>query len=230
MFERAHEADPRNPIPLWNTYFLYANLLKDPRRAEAAARALVALDPDVAHTRHVLAWSLVMQRRFAGGRGGDAGDPADRSDPHLGPPEPRSPAAAAGSRRGGDRGLPQPRQPRPRCQQGADALSLGLALRAAGHRGEAESVSRTAAEAMRARGRKSRLDSGDEALLAALLAVAGRHGGGPGPPGASREGRRAHGRERRLARQRVRVLGEADRAGALYERAVTTAKTTPTSS
>ena len=227
MFERAHEADPRNPIPLWNTYFLYANLLKDPRRAEVAARALVALDPDVAHTRHVLAWSLVMQRRFPEAeeemRATLQIDPIHTwARPNLAHLQLRRGAveeAIAGYRSLGslDRG----------ASRESDALSLGLALRAAGHRGEAESVSRTAAEAMRARGRKSRLDSGDEALLAALLAVAGRHAEARAHLArAERAGEPTGANAAWLARAYA-VLGESDRAAHLYERAVTTGEDDP---
>jgi tetratricopeptide (TPR) repeat protein len=218
MYERAHEADPRNPIPLWNTYFLYANPLKDPRKAEVAARALVALDPDVAHTRHVLAWSLVMQRRFAEAEEAMRAtlqiDPTHTwARPNLAHLQLRRGAveeAIAGYRSLGslDRG----------ASRESDALCLGLALRAAGHRGEAESVSRAAAEAMKARGRKSRLDCGDEALLAALLAVAGRAAEARAHLARAEAAGEPSGPDALWLARAHAALGETDRAADLVER------------
>jgi tetratricopeptide (TPR) repeat protein len=139
-----------------------------------AARALVALDPDVAHARHALAWSLVMQRRFAEAEEGMEAtlriDPSHRRA--------RANLAHLQMRRGAlegaiasYRGLSSP----PASDSTEyDALCLGLALRAAGRRAEATAVPLAAAESMKARGRRSPLDAGDEGLLAALLAVAGR--------------------------------------------------------
>jgi len=174
MYERAHQADPRHPTPIWNTYFLCANRLRDPPKAEVAARALVALDPDVAHARHALAWSLVMQRRFA------EAEEEMKATLRIDPSHARARANLAHLqlRRGalheaiaGYRGLSGP-VPRPSPEH--DALCLGLALQAAGRRAEARAAARAAAEAMKVRGRQTRLDPGDEGLLAALLAVAGQ--------------------------------------------------------
>jgi len=222
MFERAHEADPRSPIPLWNNYFLCANPLKDPRKAEAAARAVVALDSDVAHARHALAWSLVMQRRFAEAEEAMRAtlqiDPTHTwARPNLAHLQLRRGAveeAIAGYRSLGrlDRG----------DARASDALCLGLALLSAGHRREAESVSRVAADGMKARGRSTRLGSSDEALLAALLAVAGRPAEARAHVArAERDGEPTAGNAAWLARAYA-VLGEPERAVLLYERAVTT--------
>jgi serine/threonine protein kinase/tetratricopeptide (TPR) repeat protein len=219
MYERAHEADPRNPIPLWNTYFLNAGPLKDPRKAEAAARALVALDPDVAHTRHALAWSLVMQRRFAEAeeelRETLRIDPSHRwAGPNLAHLQLRRGAveeAIAGYRSLGhlDRG----------DSRGHDALCLGLALQAGGRRAEAGSVTHAAAEAMAARGRK-RLDSGDEGLIAALLAVAGRPGEARAHLARAERAPDPAGRDLIWLARAYAALGEDDRAAALVERAL----------
>jgi serine/threonine protein kinase/tetratricopeptide (TPR) repeat protein len=218
MFERAHEADPRSPIPLWNTYFLDTNPLKDPRKAEAAARAIVALDPDVAHARHALAWSLVMQRRFA------EAEEAMRATLQIDPNHTwaRPNLAHLQLRRGAVEEAIAGYRSLSRLDRGdareSDALCLGLALLSAGQRGEAEAVSRAAAEAMKARGRTHRLDPGDEALMSALLAVAGRpveararlaHAEGAGEPS---------GPDALWLARAYAALGETDRAAALVER------------
>lgn len=44
MYERARQADPCSPVPLCNSYYLCAGPLRDPPKAEAAARALVTLE------------------------------------------------------------------------------------------------------------------------------------------------------------------------------------------
>jgi tetratricopeptide (TPR) repeat protein len=108
-----------------------------------------------------------------------------------------------------------------------DALCFGLALRAAGQEAEAITVIQAAAKAMRARLAGRPLGTGDQGLLAALLAGAGR----------SAEARalvaRAEGKgEPRgedaawLARAHV-VLGEPDRAAHLYARAIETGLADP---
>ena len=108
------------------------------------------------------------------------------------------------------------------AERESDALCLGLALLSAGRRGEAEAVSRAAAEAMKTRGRRGRLDSGDEALLAALLAVAGRPAEARAHVArAERDGEPTGGNAAWLARAYA-AIGEPDRAVHLYERAVTT--------
>jgi len=174
MYERAHQADPRHPLPLWNTYYVYSNRLKNPPKAEGAARALVALDPDVAHARHVLAWSLVMQRRFA------EAEEEMKATLRIDPSHARARANLAHLqlRRGAFEeaiaGYRRLSTPTPSASPEHEALCLGLALQAAGRRAEAAAVTRAAADAMKVRGRRRPLDSGDEGLLAALLAVAGQ--------------------------------------------------------
>lgn len=174
MYERARQADPRSAVPLWNTYFLCAGPLRDPGKAEAAARALVALDPGVANAQHALGWSLVMERRFA------EAEEQMKATLRIAPSHPRAQANLAHLqlRRGaveeaiaGYRGLSSAV---PSGSAEHNALCLGLALRAAGRRAEATAATLPAAEAMKARGRRSPLDAGDQGLLAALLAVAGR--------------------------------------------------------
>jgi tetratricopeptide (TPR) repeat protein len=217
MYDRAHQADPRNPIPLWNSYFVWSGPLKNPRQAETAARALVALDPDVPNTRHVLAWSLVMQRRF------DEAEAAMREVLKLDPSHvwalPN--LAHLQLRRGAaEEAVATYRRLGPKASREHDALCLALALRVEGHETEAESVARAAAEEMAPRAPRKPAGDGDEALRAALLAVAGRAGearavlaraeavGDPGARDALW-----------FARAHV-ALGETDRAAALAERAL----------
>ena len=218
MYERAHQADPRNPVPLWNTYFLCAGPLKDPRKAEGAARALVALDPDVAHVRHVLAWSLVMERRFVEAE--EEMKATLRIDPSH--PWARPNLAHLQLRRGAVEDAIAGYRSLARLDRGAnqdhDALCLALALRAAGRPAEAEPVAQAAAEAMKARGRNGRLDSGDEALLAALLAVAGRPAEARAHLARAERTRDPAGLDALWLARAYAALGEADRATALVER------------
>jgi hypothetical protein len=175
MFERAHRVAPRSAIPLWNLWFLSAQRLKDPVGAARAARSLVELMPGNAHAAHMLAWSRVMQRRFA-----EAED-AMRSTleidpghvwalPNLGHLLLRRGAAGEAVR--------VYREVLDRAAEGSlqtdvahATLCLGLALADAGHEAESRRVAHEAAEALEAR-EKERTPS-EEALRAALVAVAG---------------------------------------------------------
>jgi serine/threonine protein kinase/tetratricopeptide (TPR) repeat protein len=174
MYERARQADPRSTVPLWNTYFLCVGPLRHPGKAEAAARALVALDPGVANAQHAIGWSLVAQRRFA------EAEEQMKATLRIDPSYRRAQANLAHLqlRRGaveeaiaGYRALAGPA---PGSGTEHDALCLALALRAAGRPAEAAAATLAAAKAMKARGRRASLDAGDEGLLAALLAVGGR--------------------------------------------------------
>ena len=214
MYDRAHQADPRHPIPLWNTYFLCAGPLRKPRKAEATARALVALDPDVANTRHVLAWSLVMQRRF--GEAEEEMKATLRIDPSHAWARPN--LAHLQLRRGavneaieGYRGL---------SGQEHDALCLGLALQAAGRRAEARTVARAAAKAMKARGRRKALDSGDQGLLAALLAMAGQTAEARAYLARAERARDAAGLDALWLARGYLAVGDDDRAATLVEQAL----------
>jgi tetratricopeptide (TPR) repeat protein/tRNA A-37 threonylcarbamoyl transferase component Bud32 len=226
MYDRAHDKDPNALVPLWNAYFLRMGRLPDPVGAERVARALVGLLPDLGNAAHTLAWSLVMQRRFAEAEEGM------RSVLKLDPENPYALPNLAHLllRRGAVseavvayRRLDQVgAEVRRRMNPDHDALCLGLALRAAGQEAEAAAVMRAAAQAMRARlGRKS-MDPIEEATLSALLAGAGQ----------AAEARARLGRVERsgepkgetaawLARAHA-TLGETDRAAALFERAVAT--------
>ncbi len=217
MYGRARQADPRSAVPLWNTYYLCAGPLRDPGKAEAAARALVALDPGVANAQHALGWSLVMERRFAEAE--EQMKATLRMAPSL--PRARANLAHLQLRRGaleeaiaGYRGLSSAV---PSASAEHDALCLGLALRAAGRRAEATAATLPAAETMKARGRRSPLDAGDEGLLAALLAVAGRTAEARAALArAGRGGERPGPNTLWLARGYAAV-GEDDRAAALVE-------------
>jgi tetratricopeptide (TPR) repeat protein len=204
-------------VPLWNTYFVWAGPLRNPRRAEDAARALVALAPDVPNTRHVLAWSLVMERRF------DEAEAAmsevlelDSSHawalPNLAHLQLRRGAAAEA--------VATYRRIDSKASREHDALCLALALKAAGHGAEAESVARSAAEEMGTRASEKPAGDGDEALRATLLAVAGR----------TAEARAVLARAEAVGDPAVRdglwfarahvALGETDRAAALAQWAI----------
>ena len=220
MYERAHQADPRNLLPLWNTYFLGSGPLRDPAKAVAAAHALSVLEPDVAHVQHVLAWSLVMQRRFPEAE--EAMRQALKLDslhrwarPNLAHLQLRRGAldeAIAGYK---DLLRLDP------ASQEHGALCLGLALRAAGHRAESAAVTRAAAEAMMARGRRSPLDSADEGLVAALLAVAGRPADARAHLARAERSRDPSGLDGLWLARGYAALGEDDRAVALVEHVLT---------
>ena len=110
MYDRAHEKDPNAPAPLYNAYYLRAGRLRDPAGTERVARALVALQPDFGGAAHTLAWSFVMQRRFAEAEEGMRAVHEARPREPLCPPEPRPPppAAGRGDRGGGDLPAPGP--------------------------------------------------------------------------------------------------------------------------
>jgi len=178
MFERAHRVSPRSRVPLWNLWFLSAQRLRDPVGAERAARSLVELTPDNAHAEHMLAWSFVMQRRFAEAEDAMRAtleiDPAHAWGlPNLGHLLQRRGAA--------DEAVEVYREVLTRAREGSlqtdvahATLCLGLALAAAGRESEARSVAveeARALEAGRIDGEPSPLD---DALRAALLAAAGR--------------------------------------------------------
>jgi len=231
MYERAHEKDPNATVPLWNEYFLQVSRLRDPAGTERVARALVALQPDYANAAHTLAWSFVMQRRFAEAEEGmRATLKLDPENPyalpnlaHLLLRRGAAAEAVAVYRRLDQVGA----EARKQMSTDHDALCFGLALRAAGQEAEAVSVMRAAAEAMRARAGRKAMDPVDEVTLAALLAGAGRtaeararlaHVEKPGEP----KGETAAWLARAYA-----TLGETDRAAALYERAIVTGYNDP---
>jgi tetratricopeptide (TPR) repeat protein len=178
MFERAHTIDPRSPVPRWNLWWLSVGGLKDPARAEQAARDLVGLLPGNAFATHALAWSLVAERRFA-----EAEDVAratlklDATNqyalPNLG---------HLLYRRGASKEAAAIYQEviklakEGRLQTGTEhaELSLGLALAAAGETAEARRTLVEAADRIRTRAGRKPAPPQDEAMMATMLAAAGR--------------------------------------------------------
>ena len=226
MYDRAHEKDPSSVVPLYNEFFLMGRL-RDPLRTERVARALVALQPDYANAAHTLAWSFVMQRRFAEAEEGmRATLKLDPQNPwalpnlaHLLLRRGAVAEAVAVYRRLGEVG-PEARK---WMDADHDALCFGLALRAAGQEAEAVSVLQAAVRAMRARFVRKAMNPVEEATLAALLAGAGRTAEARDRPGPSGEVRASRmGKPRPGWRARTSILGETDRATALYEHAVLT--------
>ena len=227
QYDRAHEKDPRSAVPLWNAYFLRVGRLRDPSGAERVARALVALQPEFGNAQHTLAWSLVMQRRFAEAEEGMRAIPEARPREPVRAAEPRPPAPAAGSRGRGGGGLPpagpgrrrgaQEAQPGPRCAVPRARPPRGRA----GGRG----ASQLCAQRPRpcARGQAAGLRPPVvEAQLAALLAGAGRTAEARAHLSKAEAAGEAKGETAAwLARAHV-ALGELHRATALYEHAVLT--------
>jgi tetratricopeptide (TPR) repeat protein len=176
MFERAHRVAPQSAVPLWNLYFLSVQHLRDPVGAERAARGLLAVLPDNAHAAHMLAWSFVMQRRFAEAEDGMRATLEINSShawalPNLGHLLLRRGAA--------DEAVEVYQEVLERAGRGmlqTDAahvsLCLGLALRAAGREAEVRPVVETALRALAAR--SGERTPAEQALRAALLAVGGR--------------------------------------------------------
>jgi tetratricopeptide (TPR) repeat protein len=225
MYDRAHEKDPASVVPLYNAYFLLGRL-RDPQRSERVARALVALQPDLANAAHTLAWSFVMQRRYAEAEEGmratlklDAENPwALPNLAHLLLRRGALADALAVYRRLG-KASPAARK---WMSTDHDALCFSIALRAAGREAEAVSVARAAAAAMRARLAGRPMDVGDQALLAALLAAGGRTAEGRALLARAEARGSARGEEAAWLARAHAVLGETDRAAALYARAVET--------
>ncbi len=178
MYERAHKVDPRNPVPLWNLWWLAMQRLKDPQTAERTARALMALLPDNANASHGLAWSLVMQRRFPEAEEAMRAtlklDPLNAyALPTLGDLLLRRGAAAEAAdvlRKVVDKA----RAGELRTDIEHATVCLGLALKAQGREAEAERVLLDAVAAARAKQRQGTPSPGGRALVATLLAAAGR--------------------------------------------------------
>jgi tetratricopeptide (TPR) repeat protein len=231
MYERAHEKDPNATVPLWNEYFLQVSRLRDPAGTERVARALVALQPDYANAAHTLAWSFVMQRRFAEAEEGmRASLKLDPENPyalpnlaHLLLRRGAAAEAVAVYRRLDQVGA----EARKQMSTDHDALCFGLALRAAGQEAEAVSVMRAAAEAMRARAGRKAMDPVDEVTLAALLAGAGRTAEARARLAQVEKPREPKGETAAWLARAYATLGETDRAAALYERAIVTGYNDP---
>ena len=185
MYERAHEKDPNAVVPLYNAWYLAVGRLRDPVRAEREARALVALQPDYGNAAHTLAWSFLMQRRFAEAEDGmRATLKLDSENPyalpnlaHLLLRRGAMTDALAVYRRLARVG-PEARK---RMDVDHDTLSHGLALRTAGQEAEAVSVMLAAADAIRVRAGQKTPSPVDQAARAALLGAAGKHGRGAFP-------------------------------------------------
>ena len=64
MYERAREIDPRSTIPVFNVWMVLNQKLRRPIEAEEAARTAVRLLPESPWSYHMLAWTMVSQRRF----------------------------------------------------------------------------------------------------------------------------------------------------------------------
>ncbi len=178
MYDRAHKADPRNQVPLWNLWFLCVGQLKDPGRAEKTARILVSLLPQSASAAHTLAWSLVAERRFAeaeeGMRTTLALDPSNGyALPNLGHLQFRR-GAAADAVATYRRVLTLLGEGRLKTDLEHAQLSLGLALSAAGDEGEARETLVEAVGRIRAGSRNRPLPPQQQAIVAWMLAAAGR--------------------------------------------------------
>jgi serine/threonine-protein kinase len=179
-YERAHRVDPRSTVPLWNLWWLAMQRLKDPQTAERTARSLMALLPDNANAAHGLAWGLAMQRRFAEAEEAMRAtlklDPVhEYALPNLGHLLLQRGAAAEAEAVYRDV-LGKARAGQLRTNVEHATVCLALALRAQGREDEAQRVLREAVEATRAKQRQATPSLGDRAVLAALLAAAGRTG------------------------------------------------------
>jgi tetratricopeptide (TPR) repeat protein len=226
MYDRAHEKDPRALVPLWNAYFLRSGRLRDPAGTERAARALVALQPDLANAAHTLGWAFVMQRRFA------EAEQQMRATLRLDPENPyalpnlahlllrrgAAEEAVAVYRRLGEVGEEARRQ----MSADHDALCLGLALRAAGREAEAASVMGAAADALRARPGGQAREAARDATLAALLAGSGRTAEARARLARVEKAGEPQAETAAWLARAYAVLGDADRAARLYGRAVAT--------
>ena len=227
MYDRAHEKDPNATAPLWNAFLLHISHLRDPVGTERVARALVTLQPDFGNAAHTLAWSFVMQRRFAEAEDGmratlklDAENPyALPNLAHLLLRRGQASEAVEIYRRMEQVGA---ESSGPGSSRDHEALCLGLALRAAGQEAEAVSVMHEAAQAMRARAGRKPLDPADEAKLAALLAGAGKTAEARASLARVERSGEPKGATAAWLARAYATLGEADRAAALYERAVAT--------
>jgi tetratricopeptide (TPR) repeat protein len=225
MYDRAHEKDPNSPVPLYNEYFLMQRL-RDPLRTERVARALVALQPDYAGTAHALAWSFVMQRRFPEAEEGM------RATLKLDPENAYALANLAHLllRRGATaeaivlyrRLLLVSPEARKSMDPDDDALCLGLALRANGQDAEARSVMQKGVDAMRARAGHKPMTVIEEAKLAALLAGAGKKAESQSILARAEQAGQATGDAAAWLARAHATLGDADRASALFVRAVET--------
>jgi Flp pilus assembly protein TadD/predicted Ser/Thr protein kinase len=178
MYERAHKADPRSPIPLWNLWWLAIGRLKYPAVAEGAARALIELQPDNAGAAHALAWSLAAGRRFSEAEDAMRAtlklDPAHMyALPNLGHLQFRR-GAAADAAATYQQVLKLAGEGRLRTDLEHLWLCLGLAQAAAGQAAEARRTLLDGVEQIRGRARKGLIKPEDEALIAELLAAAGR--------------------------------------------------------
>jgi tetratricopeptide (TPR) repeat protein/tRNA A-37 threonylcarbamoyl transferase component Bud32 len=178
MFERAHKTDPRSAVPLWNLWSLSLGGLKDPARAEQVSRTLGSLLPGHAFATHALAWSFVAERRFAEAEDGMRAtlklDPIHQSAlPNLGHLLYRrgAPKEAAAIYR---EVIKEAREGRLKTGIEHAELSLGLALAAAGETAEARRTLVEAADRIRAHARNKPLPPDDEAMIATMLAGAGR--------------------------------------------------------
>ncbi len=64
MYTKAHEISPYNTVPLSNLWWTHLYFTRMPQAAEAAARRLVELGPEIALYNHCLGYSLVAQAKF----------------------------------------------------------------------------------------------------------------------------------------------------------------------
>jgi tetratricopeptide (TPR) repeat protein len=178
MFERAQKSDPRSTVPVWNLWSLSIGGLKDPARAERAARSLIGLLPGNAFARHAVAWCLVAERRFAEAEDGMRAtlklDPSNQyALPNLAHLLYRrgAPKEAAAIYR---EIIKEAKEGRLKTGVEHAELSLGLALAAAGETAEARRTLIEAAGRIRARAREKPMPPEDEAMVATMLAGAGR--------------------------------------------------------
>jgi serine/threonine protein kinase/tetratricopeptide (TPR) repeat protein len=232
MYERAHLADPRSAVALWNSYFLCMGPhLPDPACAERAARALASIDPGEANAAAAVAWSLVMQRRFA------EAEEATQATLELDPEQPyalpnlahlqlRRGAAeeAVATYRRLDAMKPEARK---QTDPDHNALCLGLALRQAGRAKEGAALMQRTANAVRDRLAGHPRSAGEEALLASLLAGAGQTSEARALLKRVERRGDVQGDDATWLARAYAFLGETDRATALYVHAVETGYTDP---
>jgi len=178
MYERAHEIDPRNPIPLFNQWFTLNQYLRRPAAAYEVARELVELQPESPWARHGLAWSLVALRRF---------DDAEAGMRAILESDPSFSYALANLahllyRRGAFdeavdlyRKMDAESHASERIDSDAfDSLCLGLALQGAGRADEARTVLEAEIDALRAQSVSNPLEDFERERQAGLLAAVGR--------------------------------------------------------
>ncbi len=177
MFERAREVDPRNPIPIYSLWTSLNQHLRRPVEAEEAARAMLSLQPELDWSHHMLAWTMVSQRRFdEAEKGMRKAREINENNPYA-----RSNLAHLLHRRGAyDEAIELFQEISERSHSSDnvttdiyDSLCLGLALQGAGRRDEARTVLENELADLEARAALDSTD-GNPGRKACILAALGR--------------------------------------------------------